>query len=557
MTEHHDNHFPVQEELISELNALRSRVDGSVQTLQTHDEVNVNEAALNAIINALPGLVSVVDTTFHVLVANDEVVARFGQGSLSEVLGKKCYRTRKGLDEPCPQCGVLKSFQSGETVVRTSTPDEEALMGIATKAYAVPLKDKNGEIWGGVEVIVDVTDLRNAERLARQKDEELHHARKMDALGQLAGGVAHDFNNMLAGMMGYADILHYRLADNPELQRYADKILQTATRASDLSRKLLSFSRKGNVVSETFNAHEAIHAALDLLTSSIDRRIEIKREFMASHAWVHGDRSELENAVLNLGINARDAMPDGGTITVRTCDESEISEPKTPIVRSSGKQCELENCLCIEVIDTGIGIPEDVQHRIFEPFFTTKAVGEGTGLGLAAVYGTVVEFNGTITVFSEKNLGTTFHIRLPVAEKISAAKSQRGTPVPPVGQGTILVVDDEKVVLEVAQSMLTSLGYCVVTAMNGQEALDVFRQHPVDCVVLDLVMPVMNGEDTFAALREMEANIPVLISSGFTRDADVGRLLQKAGVEFISKPFRQAELAQKINTVLGVVVTGR
>lgn len=385
-----------------------------------------------------------------------------------------------------------------------------------------------------LSTIVDITNLERAEQ-------HIRHAQKLDVVGQLAGGVAHDFNNMLSGILGFAELLKLKLKNEPSLVSYVDKIVETANRSSDLTRKLLAFARKGKTISTPIDIHVPIKEAVSLLERSIDKRIKIVLNLNAEYSTLIGDPSLLQNAFLNLGINARDAMPNGGILTFSTnnlqFDESTLknnfasSEPGTFIE--------------IQVSDTGVGIDKDIIDKIFEPFFTTKEVGKGTGLGLAAVYGTVKEHKGFIKVVSEINVGTIFKIYLPVDKNLSSG-NQNFEPEPLQGTGKILFVDDEDIILNLGYSQLTNLGYEVILAEDGLKAIEIFKQkhNEIFAVILDMIMPGINGKDTFTKLKEIDPNVKVIFSSGFSHEGRIDELLNLGGVAFLQKPYRIYDLSK-------------
>ncbi len=404
-----------------------------------------------------------------------------------------------------------------------------------------PIRDPDGKITGVVLVFRDVTERYRLE-------EQLRHAQKMDSIGQLAGGIAHDFNNMLGGVLGYADLLATRLSDNKKLRSHAENIIDTAERAADLTDKLLAFSRKGQLEIVPVDVHACIRNALAILGRSIDRRITLHTDFQARRTVVNGDSGQLQNAILNLGVNARDAMPRGGTATFRT-ENAYLDEPACA---SSPFDVVPGEYVAIHVIDTGIGMTPEVAERIFEPFFTTKGVGEGTGLGLATVYGTVKDHTGCLTVYSEPGRGTAFHLYLPLSQADTMPAAERQEEIVR-GTGCILVVDDEETIRNMAVETLQGLGYEVIAAADGEEGLDLYKRHQdrVDAVLLDVVMPRMSGRECFRAIRAVDPAAKVLLSSGFTPDASLEALQDEGVSGFIKKPYRRERLSQVLAEVMG------
>lgn len=405
---------------------------------------------------------------------------------------------------------------------------------------AAPIRRKDGRIVGVVLVFRDVTEQYRLQ-------DQVHQSGKMDAIGQLAGGVAHDFNNMLAGIIGAADLLSLKLRDNPELKKYINIVQDAGNRAADLTRKLLSFARKGKEQAAAADIHELIAGAFRILERSTDKRISIRKDFSASVSTVICDASLVENAVLNLGINARDAMPEGGDLVFST---KNVRLDARDSKRSAAR---LRPGLYIQVsvADSGTGMSKEIMDHIFEPFFTTKSSGKGTGLGLASVYSTVRNHQGDIQVTSKLETGTTFTILLPVDESAVLSKLV-GKEEIAQGSGCILVVDDEWIIRSMAEALLTDLGYQVILAGDGKEAVEIYGKESaaIDLVLLDIIMPKMNGNDALHAMRRINPEVKVLLTSGFSRDAEKIDPAEPGIHGFIQKPFRRAELSQSVTRAL-------
>lgn len=390
-------------------------------------------------------------------------------------------------------------------------------------------------------------------KIIRQREEEkgklqkqLNQSQKMDAIGQLAGGIAHDFNNMLGGILSAGELLAKYLPDDPKAERYHRIIVQSAGRAADLTRNLLTFSRSSNTAFVVVDVHTIISETITILKNTIDRRITVESDLTADQSSVMGDPSQLQSALLNLGINASQAMPDGGELsfTSRLLDVDDLT------CRTSTFDLKPGSYLAVEARDSGCGIESQHWDKIFEPFFTTKEQGQGTGLGLAAVYGTVKQHRGSISVYSEPDVGTTFQILLPLFAD--------GRTIAPVSQelirgtGTILLVDDEEVMRITADAILEELGYRVLTADNGEEAVAIYeeRRDDIDLVVLDMIMPVMNGKDCFVRLQQLEPNVRVILSSGFTKEEDLDDMKKRGLKGFIRKPYLSGPLSRAVHDAL-------
>jgi signal transduction histidine kinase/ActR/RegA family two-component response regulator len=407
-------------------------------------------------------------------------------------------------------------------------------------------------LFGGLMVAV-VTRMERSLRLARQETlrrEQAERARaeaelqaveskQLEMVGRLAAGVAHDFNNHLTAIMGSAELLNLELPAQAGARELSDGILQASQRLAELTRQLLAYSRKARMLQTPTDLHEVIAQAVTLARRSMDPNITIVTELNARNATVAGDAALLQSAVLNLLINARDAMHDGGTLTVATAS--------LELTRSNSKGLPVGSCVVLEVIDTGRGIPTDQVAQIFDPFFTTKPVGKGTGLGLAAVAGTIKAHGGSIEVNSDLGAGTAFRVYLPCTEPEQPQPASSGTAVVH-GQGEILLVEDDAMVSMTAVATLKSFGYDVTHAPDGKTALEQVSAHPgrFQLVVLDLRMPGLSGEATFEKLHELEPALPILIWSGYAAEQDVSSMLKRGAVGFVQKPYRVADLSRTV-----------
>ncbi len=397
-------------------------------------------------------------------------------------------------------------------------------------------------------VVIDITKSKEMEKEKRRLQEQLVHRSKLDAIGQLAGGIAHDFNNMLTGIMGAAHYLRApkRNLSDKELQM-VDIILQSAVRAADLTSKLLAFGRKGKISSAPEDIHRIIDTTVDILEKTINRKIRIMTVKKAECHTVTGDNTSLHNVFLNLGINAHHAMPGGGILSFETenCFLDEDYCRRSTFDITPGMYVK------ISVMDTGSGIPEGMINRIFEPFFTTKEQGEGTGLGLSVVYGTILEHHGVIEVESEVDAGTLFSIYLPCCDKEPGEKSSDESEVEE-GSGTILFVDDEEIVRKSGRIMIEELGYNVIVAGSGEAALDIYSDNigRIDLVITDMIMPDIGGKEVFYRLKEIDRHCKVVIATGFSKEEDIA-ILKEDGLDgFIFKPFTIADLSRAISSVL-------
>ncbi len=411
---------------------------------------------------------------------------------------------------------------------------------VILETSGVAIMDASGEVTGYRGIDRDVTE-------KKQIQEQLNHSQKMDAIGQLAGGVAHDFNNMLTGIMGLAELLKSPQRNlDWKGHQYIDLLIQAVNRASDLTKKLLAFGRKGRLSSTAVDVHSIIDDTIAILKRTIDRKIKIIFNKDAQSAVVIGDNSALQNSIMNLGINASHAMADGGTLTITTGN-----------IEFSRSECDSSHFdiypgqyIEIVISDTGAGIPPGDLARIFEPFYTTKKQGEGTGLGLSAVYGTIQDHHGAIAVNSELGKGTVFRLYLPCSDTVPEMRSVESAILP--GKGSILLADDEEIIRITGKAMLQEMGYEVLLAENGKKAVDIFRDNRsvIDLVILDMIMPEMNGREAFYEIKRIDDNSKIIIASGFPGDESLNEL-KKAGLSgFIHKPFRNSELSRLLTDVL-------
>lgn len=362
----------------------------------------------------------------------------------------------------------------------------------------------------------------------KQLEAQLIQSQKLHTMGALAGGVAHDFNNLLTAILGHASLLSADLPAGSEAAQALETILNAADRASQLTRQLLNFARPGEPRRESVDLHKTLAEVVALLRHTIDKRIRVEVVPAAPFARVEADPGQMFQVFLNLTLNARDAMPEGGVLRLRTGAENGWVS------------------VCVE--DTGHGISPDVQARIFEPFFTTKGPGRGAGMGLPVAQGIVRAHSGRLDVTSQVGRGTTFQVWLPLAPQGGLITAAPVPVSPSKGKGCVLVVDDEEVVRQVASRMLAGLGYRTVEFGTAQEAIEFFRRasSEVDVVLLDLMLPDLSGRDCLVQLRSVRPSVPVILSSGYGVDEHVERLVQSGAATFLQKPYRLAQLSESL-----------
>ena len=404
---------------------------------------------------------------------------------------------------------------------------------------------ENGVPVRAMSVAHDVTDLRKVEEEKKLLEAQLHQAQKMEALGTLAGGIAHDFNNLLMGIQGNTSLLRLNCPDDAAHQDKLKSIQSYVQRAVDLTRQLLGLAKAGKYEVKPADINELIQAALGIFERTT-KEVVIHKKFADDVRAVEVDKSQMEMVFLNLFVNAWHAMPGGGDLFIETRN-TVLSQSDAPKYGAGAG-----DYVQISVTDTGIGMDASIRKRIFDPFFTTKDKDRGTGLGLASAYGVIKNHDGVITVKSEPGNGATFDVFLPATGKIPQKEKEMSEALHG-GNETILFVDDEPMILEVGGEMLSELGYRVLAANGGQEALDIFASDHdrIDLVILDMIMPKLGGGETYDRLKAIDPDVRVILSSGYSIDGEASEILRKGCNGFIQKPFGLGQLSAKIREVVG------
>jgi signal transduction histidine kinase/ActR/RegA family two-component response regulator len=392
---------------------------------------------------------------------------------------------------------------------------------------------------------------RVTERTAQlmQAEEALRQSAKMEAVGQLTGGIAHDFNNLLQGIIGALDRIQSRIAEGRigDIGRFLDGAMSSANRAAGLTHRLLAFSRRQPVDPRPVDVNDLIASVEELLRRSIGETVTMRVE-SAPDLWpVRCDANQLENALLNLAINARDAMPDGGTLTIQTANVTLDAR------QASRRELGAGDYVSLRVGDTGVGMPDDVRARAFDPFYTTKPIGQGTGLGLSMIYGFVRQSDGSVQIESEIGRGTVIEIMLPRhrGEITDTAAAEQALEQPRTGRNeVVLVVEDEAVVRLLSVDMLSDLGYHVLEAADGPAALRIVQSaQRIDLLVTDIGLPGLNGRQVADAAREKRPNLKILFMTGYAEKA-AGNSFLASGMEIITKPFTMDVLALKVREMI-------
>ena len=454
------------------------------------------------------------------------------------------------------EAGMIgKSLVKPTALQKDITPVKEHLAALAgnTKAYDVsvngkdyqahvaPLTSSNGGIIGCIGLAVEVTERKALEM-------QMRHAQKMEAVGRLAGGIAHDFNNLLTVITGYSDLTLLRLEPNDPLRNNLDEVNKACERAAGLTRHLLAFSRKQVLKPKVLNLNTIVSEMNRMMPPLIGEDIELVIELCPDLGQVKADSGQIEQIIANLAVNAKDAMPLGGELAIRTSNvvlDEEIARRYESV--QSGPY------VLLTVSDTGHGMSPETMQRVFEPFFTTKEVGKGTGLGLSTVYGIVKQSGGYISVDSEVGRGTTFKIYLPqVDEEVGEIEIRPTHSALLLGKETVLLVEDDNQVRSIAAMALEMSGYDVLVAASGEEALLLCERHnsKIDLLLTDVVMPRMSGQELSSQLLRLRPDTLVLYMSGYSENAIIHHGVMEEGTDFIEKPFSPEALTRKIREVL-------
>ena len=501
---------------------------------RAEEALRKSEARLKSIVQTMPSGLLTVDLNKKTTYWNKEAEEIVGLKA-EEVIGKDCIEALD-CDECKKGCALLddkvdKPIYGKECVIHVGGRDLTILKNVDV------LRDLEGNTIGGLESFIDITDRKRLEA-------QLQHAEKIKAIGTLAGGIAHDFNNLLMGIQGNVSLMvtdidpthpHYKRLRNIENQ------IQSG---SQLTSHLLGYARKGRYELKVFDLNQLVEETsrtFGRTKKGITIHIELAEDLFA----IEADSGQIEQVLLNLFVNAADAMSGGGDLVLRTMNttykdmKGKLYDPKPG------------NYVLLTVTDTGTGMDNKILERIFDPFFTTKEMGRGTGLGLASAYGIIEGHGGYIYVDSMKGQGTTFSVYLPASEK-KVRKALR-TVVPFIkGTETVLLVDDEEVVLEIGRELLEAMAYRVLSARDGEEAVEVYGKNrdEINIVVLDMVMPSMGGGEAYDRMKEINPDIKVLLSSGFSIDGEAAEILERGCNGFIQKPFTMNELSHKIREIL-------
>jgi len=506
-------------------------VDDITEQVETEKSLRENKTKLAGIVNSVTDAMVMLDREFNIVWINDIAKKLFGP----DLVGEKCYRAYHRYDKVCEPCIVKQCFEDG--MVYEFETEITGIDGNPRSFWctvSVAAKYQDGCPKTVVEFLRDITEKRKLEA-------QLQQAQKMEAIGTLAGGIAHDFNNLLMGIEGNVSLMLLNINPNEPNYERLKNIERLVVSGAELTKQLLGFARGGKYEVKPTDLNKLIDK-ISKMFGRTRKEIRIHKRCQKDVWTVEVDKTQIEQVLLNLYVNAWQAMPRGGSIYIQT----ENIMFRGPNGMKPG------NYVKVSVTDTGVGMDEKIKQRIFDPFFTTKEMGRGTGLGLASVYGIIKGHGGHIDVKSKKGQGTTFNVYLPASEKAVAITKKKPPGKIPKGTEMVLLVDDEDDIIDVGQHMLEIMGYKVLVAKSGKEAIDVYKknQDDIEIIVLDMVMPGMGGGEAYDRLKEIDPDVKVLLSSGYSINGDATKILERGCDGFIQKPFNLRQLSQKIRDIL-------
>ena len=519
----------------------RKKAETALKVSEARYKALSNE--FSALLDAFPDNLSLQTRDFRFVWTNAVTAATLGRDA-GELSGKLCHESWQGRSEPCVPCPVARCFETGHVEQDVAAMAD----GTTWEVRAVPIKGEDGSVNRVIELIRDITDIRHLEA-------QLRHSQKMEAVGRLAGGIAHDINNYIGAITGYCEHLKMTNADNDHLVGRMDSVIALSYKASALIRQILAFSRKQPMRLGVTNLNEIVDGMARMMRRLIGENIALELSPGEGIWSVKADPVQMEQVLMNLLVNAKDAMPGRGTVSIRTSNV-EIGE-EFMAVHPEARPGEY---VLVSMSDTGGGIPPEIRDKIFEPFFTTKESGKGSGLGLSMVYGIVKQHNGYIWASSEVGRGTTFDVFLPRCnEEIQAEYRKPLIPSSDLGKACrILLVEDNADVREAVGALLEAMGHTVTAACHGEDALRFLegRGPEFDLLITDVVMPGMSGQELASRIVERKPWIKVLFMSGYPDKALVQDGILSDGINFLQKPFAAALLGKKVRELVGHAAGG-
>ncbi|MBA4373364.1 MAG: hybrid sensor histidine kinase/response regulator [Thermodesulfovibrio sp.] len=506
------------------------------KALKASEEVYRNlSTQFNALLDAIPDNLFLMSPDLKMLWANKAAAAGVNKES-EDIIGQHCYSLWHNINSPCDPCPALRSFSTSQPASDIVTTHDGKVFELRT----LPVKQD--------ETVVSVIKVARDITAQRSLEEQLRHSQKMESVGTLAGGIAHDFNNILSAIIGYSDIVLMKMETDHELRSKIEHIRAAADKAAYLTQGLLAFSRKQLSNKKQVDLNEQIKKAEYFFRTAISAEVRFRVNLHGQPILVFADPNQIEQVLMNLITNARDAMPAGGELIVTT--EPYRIDEEFPLSHGYGNP---GHYALISVSDSGSGMDEETRRRIFEPFFTTKEVGKGTGLGLSIIYGIIKQHDGFIEVDSNPGAGTTFRIYLPIVRTApSETADSEKTSYPAGGSETILLAEDDEMLRKLAESVLREFGYNVIVAVDGDEAVEKFIQNQdcIDLLISDLVMPKKNGKEVHDAIRKIRPELKTVFVSGYSPEIVRSKISPGKDVTIMYKPVSPMDLLRKIRSVL-------
>ncbi len=537
VVQHYEDQNAYTERDLEFLASVGGQIALAIERKRAEEKVRDSEARLRVLVEQLPAVLWTVDAGLRFTSALGAGLMRLGLKP-NQLVGMSLLEYFETADQSFLPIAAHRRAIAGE-----STTFHIEWKGGSYACHVEPLRDAGGQFQGAICMALDITD-------RRQLEEQLRQSQKMEAVGRLAGGIAHDFNNLLMVIQGYADLLAERLPVGDPLRRNAEQIQTASQRATSLTRQLLAFGRKQMLAPKVLGIQSIIADMEKILFRLIGEDIRLETSSTPDVGLIKADRSQIEQVILNLAVNARDAMPQGGRLTIEASNvDLDASASHLPVVVAPGKY------VMLAVTDNGFGMDAETQAHIFEPFFTTKEKGKGTGLGLATVYGIVKQSGGYVWVYSEPGRGTSFKIYLPrVEDEQPASVRERHNDPQHVQRGTetILLVEDETGVRELAREYLRSAGYTVLEAEDGHTALELAAMHAgtIHLLMTDVVMPGISGRELAERAKHIRPDMKVLYMSGYTDQAVVHHGILETDAVLLQKPFTLSTLSAKLREIL-------
>ncbi|MDD3815655.1 MAG: transporter substrate-binding domain-containing protein [Desulfocapsaceae bacterium] len=517
-----------------------------VERVQAEEALERSRSQYQSLVDNIPIGVNLMDTDYRIVMSN-EIIGRWFSKDRDLIIGQYCFHEFKKREEPCLQCPGIVSMKSGKLAIAETEGIRDDGSRFAVRLRTVPVGPAESPT-GFIELVEDMTDIMQAQEERSRLEQQLIQSQKMEAIGTLAGGIAHDFNNILTPIVGYTQMAQRLAKEDVTLSAYLEHVVAAASRATELVRQILTFSRKDDQQKMALQISSIAQESLKLLRSSIPTTIEI-REDITTQALIFANPTQIHQIIMNLCTNAYQAMELTGGILMVSLKETEILPGQI-----TGDEVPPGRYVVLEVSDTGCGMDEETKTKIFEPYFTSKEKGKGTGLGLAVVHGIVKDLQGQIAVLSEPGRGTTFRIFLPlVKEGGTEALPQKQVKMTATERHErILFVDDEESISSMAKDYLMSYGYAVEVCSNGSDALLLFGQNPkaYDLLITDMSMPGMNGKDLSQRVLALRPDLPIILCTGYSSLVDREKAVQIGIRDYAEKPVDLSDLLGRITRVL-------